>query len=144
MRYPSAKKPLIGLIFLIVTLLLLGSTATAVLEAGGVPGVIMLIVMAVLLWFFYSIWFQTYYDLDSEMLYYRSGPMKGRIPISNIHKVVYSHRFFYYGNKPALDMTSGLIIRYNKYDEIYISPADKAGFVDALQKANPAIVVEEK
>jgi hypothetical protein len=67
--------------------------------------------------------------------------MKGHIPIASIYKVIYNKKFFVYGNKPALDMTNGLIVRYNKWDEIYISPADKAGFVQELQRINPGIEV---
>jgi hypothetical protein len=46
----------------------------------------------------------------------------------------------YVGMKPAF-ARNGIIVRYNKYDEIYISPPDNNEFVEELLKINPEIEV---
>lgn len=45
--------------------------------------------------------------------------------------------------RPALDF-GGLLVYYNKYDKIYISPGRQQDFIDTLLMLNPDIEVEEK
>ncbi len=47
------------------------------------------------------------------------------------------------GIKPAL-ARNGLIIRYHKYDEIYIAPESNDEMIDDLMKLNPSIKVIEE
>lgn len=44
------------------------------------------------------------------------------------------------GTKPAL-ATKGLIIKFNKYDEIYIAPEDSDIMINAFLKINPEIII---
>ena len=44
------------------------------------------------------------------------------------------------GTRPAT-AKNGVIIYYNKYDEIYFSPSDNEAFVAALLEINPEIKV---
>ena len=46
------------------------------------------------------------------------------------------------GFKPAL-ATKGLIIKYNKYDDIYISPNSNDTFIEAVLKINSNIKIME-
>ena len=48
----------------------------------------------------------------------------------------------YAGLKPAT-ASKGLIIKFGKYDEIYISPATNELFVSEILKRNPEIVVSK-
>ncbi len=105
----------------------------------SVPWVVFLILCAIVVLLTW-IWFGTYYVLTPYYLSYSSGPFRGKIPISSIVWVQHQHTLLS-GSRPALAF-NGLLIRYNKYDEIYISPAEKAAFIYALQQLNPTIKVK--
>ena len=89
--------------------------------------------------FMVSLFINTKYSISDTHLLYTSGPFKGEIPIASIQKVK-KNTTKYVGFKPAL-ASGGLIIYYNTYDEIYISPDSSDSFVDHLLKLNPSIQV---
>lgn len=92
-------------------------------------------VIAFLLWIRYD----TYYILTSTYLYYRSGPIRGKITIKNITKIKSHHGLIVQSFlKPALGY-DGLYIFYNKFDDIYLSPLDKEGFKKKLMEFNTTI-----
>lgn len=86
-----------------------------------------------------SFLFNTKYTLSDTHLQYVSGPFKGEIPIESIQKVK-TNTTQYVGFKPAL-APDGLIIYYNSFDEIYISPDSSESFVKQLLKLNPSIQI---
>lgn len=99
--------------------------------------VILYLITGMLVW----ILLDTKYKIDWNTLSYCSGPVRGSIKISDIRKVElwnkwYSNSFL----KPALGK-DGLVIYYDKFDDIYISPKDKDGFIAALREINPGIQV---
>lgn len=84
----------------------------------------------------------TKYKIEGNFLYYHSGPIRGKIDIMKIHKL--EHVTTWYVSsiiKPALGYR-GLTVRYEKYNDIYISPKEKEKFISALKEINPEIVVE--
>jgi hypothetical protein len=88
-----------------------------------------------------SMYFNTYYIIDKERLYYKSGFVhKGSIEIKSIYKIIKVKRF-YVGNKPALT-SNGLLLCYNKYDDICISPESLSLFIDTVTSLNPKVKVE--
>ncbi|CAM3935281.1 PH domain-containing protein [Mucilaginibacter galii] len=93
------------------------------------------IVAGLLLW----MWLSTYYNITGTQLYYRSGPVNGVIDIKQIHTII-SHKSMYTGLKPALG-SKGCIIKYNQFDEIYLSPKAQKDFIAQLLTINPAIKV---
>jgi hypothetical protein len=99
-----------------------------------------IIILALLFILLSWIWFGTYYTLTPEYLKYNSGPIRGSIPLSSIIWVKHQHTLWS-GLRVSLAY-NGLLIRYNKYDEIYISPADKAAFIYTLQQYNPNVKVK--
>lgn len=86
-----------------------------------------------------SLFVNTSYSISDTHLQYASGPFRGEIPIESIQKIK-KNTTKYSGLKPAL-AGNGLIIYYNKYDEIYISPDSSESFVEQLLKLNPSIQV---
>lgn len=86
-----------------------------------------------------SLFVNTKYTITNTHVLYVSGPFKGEIPIESIQKVK-KNTTKYTGIKPALGK-NGLVIYYNKYDEIYISPDSSESFVERLLKINPTIQV---
>ena len=110
-----------------------------VIQHGGIEQWFVIfnaLIAAMLLW----MWFGTYYVIDGKQLRYRSGPVNGIIAIDAIHTII-TKKTQYVGLKPSL-ATKGCIIKYNKYDEIYLSPREQELFVTELIKINEAIKVE--
>jgi len=83
----------------------------------------------------------TKYSIDEEILYFYSGPFRGKININSIRKIEHhSGLIVPVTYKPALD-TKGLILYYNSFDDIYISPKEVNVFLEELLKINPNITV---
>lgn len=83
----------------------------------------------------------TKYSINAEILCFYSGPFRGKININSIRKIEHhSGLIVPVTYKPALD-TKGLIIYYNSFDDIYISPKEEDVFLEELLKINPNIVI---
>lgn len=85
------------------------------------------------------IYFDTYYIIEDRKLKYHSAFLNGEIEIKNIREVIYG-KMIWVGIKPAL-ARNGLIIKFNKYDEIYISPINNDEMISDLMEFNPDIEV---
>lgn len=83
--------------------------------------------------------FGTYYQVTETEVLYFNGPIKGKIQIKDINEII-ANKTLWVGFKPAL-ASKGVIIKYNKYDEIYFSPIDNNAFINQLLKINPKIKV---
>ncbi|RXF70128.1 PH domain-containing protein [Arcticibacter tournemirensis] len=99
--------------------------------------VIILAVISLLLW----VRFGTYYVIKESRMLYRSGPIRGSIDIQSVHSLT-KNKTLWLGTKPAL-ARKGIILKYNKYDDIYISPKNKDQFIAELLKRNNNIQVTE-
>src|SRR5690606_5415472 len=102
-------------------------------------GIIVLII-GLFLWIFLG----TYYTIKNGYLYHRSGPFFGKMKISSIVKIKY-HSGWYVPvlYRPATD-TKGIIITYNKFDDIYFSPKNRDELVEDLLRLHPDIKIEKK
>jgi len=87
------------------------------------------------------IYFVTYYKLTGEYLFYRTGPISGKIKIDSISEVIIGTGMFA-GFKPATG-SNGLILKYNRWDEIYISPETNEKFIDEILNLNNNILVSD-
>jgi len=87
------------------------------------------------------IYFDTSYKIEHDMLIYRSGFLRGDIKISGIREII-KGKTMWGGLKPAL-AKNGMIIKYNRYDEIYIAPEDNDEIIADLLKINGDIKVKE-
>ena len=90
-----------------------------------------------LLWLFFG----TSYELNSEGFIYRSGPLKGKISLDRIKEVV-KGQTLWVGYKPAT-ARKGLIVKYDKYNEIYISPKTNDTFVKKLLELKKDVKITE-
>jgi hypothetical protein len=91
-----------------------------------------------ILWFYLG----TSYKLESGQLSYKSGFIKGKIPVSTIREI-HKDTSLWVGLKPAL-ASGGIIINYGKFDEIYIAPENKEELIKDLVNLNPSIKILEK
>jgi hypothetical protein len=93
--------------------------------------------IGLLLW----IYFDTYYKIENNELIYRSGFVRGKIDILSVKEIL-KGKTMWSGLKPAL-ATKGLVIKYNKYDEIYVAPESNDEMISDLLKINPEIKISE-
>ena len=96
---------------------------------------ILFIPFLILLW----IYIDTSYTLDDDKLLYRSAFIRGSISISNIQKVIMG-KTAWSGVRPATAL-NGLLIVFDKADEVYISPENNDLFVGELLRRNKSIQV---
>ncbi len=145
MIFLAKKSKLVGALFLSVSffcLVLIGMIVNSVLinQSKGliVVAVFLLVLMIVLGW----LWFGTVYRLDGTLLFYQSGPINGQI---NVHEIsaITKNETMVSGLKPAL-AGAGLIIKYGKWDEIYIAPIASDQMISALLDINPNIKLQDK
>jgi len=94
-----------------------------------------LLVIGYLIW----IYLDTSYTLVKERLNYRSGLLKGSIDIQKIHEVIRG-KTMWAGNRAAT-ARNGLIIKYERFNSIYISPEQEDVFLQQLLAVNPDIKI---
>ena len=87
------------------------------------------------------IYFDTFYKIENNDLIYRSGFLRGKVEIPMIKEIL-KGKTMWSGIKPAL-ARKGLIIKFNKYDEIYIAPESNAELISDLLKVNSEIKITE-
>ena len=90
----------------------------------------------------FMIWIyrKTSYEITAQELKYQFGPLVGKIKIDRIHTLEVNKTLWAGTNKPATAL-KGIVVKYNKYDEIYMSPSTNETFVEELLKVNPNIQV---
>jgi len=109
---------------------------------SGIEELITFVILAAPTLMMISFYTHTYYRIDGDELRWRSSILLGKFSVSSIREVVVNQTLWV-GTKPAT-ARNGVIIYYNKYDEIYFSPADNEAFVAALLEINPEIEVVRK
>ncbi|MCL9769926.1 PH domain-containing protein [Flavobacterium sp. HXWNR69] len=139
MIFKSAVSKLNKYIYVGVILFLLLLTIPALFEDSYEPLVVLFTMHFLIILFFLWLFTSTYYRIENSDLHWKSGPFYGKIDITKISKIEY-HKGIYVPTiwKPALSHI-GLIITYNKYDDIYISPEKQEEFIATLQRLNPNI-----
>lgn len=140
MTFKSKKDILFTIIIYGVSALLIGITIFGFLEnkngilETSLVTLFCLFVIAFLFW----IYFGTYYVItNNNELIYRSGPIRGKIDIHQITEII-SGKTLWVGLRPATSR-NGIIIKYEKYNEIYISPVSNELIIQELIAINPSI-----
>ncbi|MFA5619037.1 MAG: PH domain-containing protein [Weeksellaceae bacterium] len=95
----------------------------------------LLVISGFLLW----IYLGTSYEITEDELKYKSGPLSGKIKIESIREID-MNKTMWVGIKPATALR-GLIVKFNRFDDIYISPKDNEIFVAEILKRNPKIKI---
>ena len=139
MIFNSAVSKLNKYIYVGVFLLLLLLTILAFFEDSYEPFLVLFSIHFLVILFLIWTYKTTFYKIENTNLYWKSGPFKGKIDINKINTIEY-HKGIYVPTiwKPALSHI-GLIVTYNKYDDIYISPEKQEEFIATLQHLNPNI-----
>ena len=136
----TSKINLYILIGAIVFMLLM--TIPTLFEDSIEPFIVIFGINLIITLFFLWTYKSTFYILKNDVLIWKYGPFKGTIEIKNINKIEH-HKGIIVPTiwKPALSHI-GLIITYNKYDDIYISPEKSEEFIAQLLETNPNITIK--
>ena len=143
MKFKSRKDTLfttiiLGLCVFMLVMTLIGFTGGEMKNGKIFSLILVLSVVGLLLWLFFG----TNYELTKKNgLVYRSGPIRGKISIDRITEIV-KGRTLWVGLKPAT-ARNGLIVKYDKYNEIYISPDTNELFVKKILELNEQIKITE-
>lgn len=130
MKFYSSK----GGVIIAIIIFLIILTITSFSDKGYIFCSIFIALLSYLVWMCYD----TYYVIDSDQLFYKSALLKGSIKISTIVEIRKKNITQFSGLKPSLS-TKGILVKYNKWDDIYISPVDIDRFIAALKNINPNI-----
>lgn len=106
---------------------------------SGIEALIAFVILAATTLMMIAFYTHTYYTIDGDELRWRSSILFGKFSVSSIQKVAIN-KTLWVGTRPAT-ARNGVIIYYNKYDEIYFSPSDNEAFVATLLEINPEIEV---
>jgi len=82
----------------------------------------------------------TQYQIDGQMFKYKSAYIKGEIEINKIRSIL-KGRTRWVGIKPAL-ATGGMIIKYNRFDDVYVAPVSNEALIRGLLAINENIQVK--
>lgn len=81
----------------------------------------------------------TKYIIEDNLIRYQFGYLNGSIAIEDI-KMIQLGKTMWVGKKCGL-ASKGIIITYNRFDEIYITPKEQEHFLDELLKINPKLKI---
>lgn len=129
-----------GLIKLLLTVMLLLPVAVLLLdrEAFAERPYMLLPLLApvgLIAW----IYFGTVYWLQDGRLRHKSGPWNGAVEVEKITQIV-EGKTSWVGMKPAL-ARNGLVIQYNRFDELYIASESNQEVIAGLLAINQNIQV---
>jgi hypothetical protein len=140
--YKSTKSKRLNVIFVLTFIIIIGVTIPALLNDIGNEFYIVVGINLLTLLLLLSIILKTEYKIKNNLLYWQSGPFYGKINIIKIIKIKHHEGIFVPTVwKPALSQI-GLIITYNKFDDIYLSPENEANFIAKLLEINPKIEID--
>ncbi len=140
MKFKSRKDKLLGFITFGISSLLIG-----ILIYGVIVGDIQkseywhfFIVGGVICLLFW-LYFATRYELTSSDFNYYFGPFRGKIALTRIKEVVVGTTVWV-GFRPAT-ARNGILIKYDTYEELYISPKTNESFVTALKELKSDLII---
>jgi len=142
MRFYSKKGPIVSIFIWAFILGLLSIVIHDSFYAGDVNVVDFIVILIFLLVtaYFIWVWFQTYYEVQNDILKIVSGPRRKQIKIKEIISIKRTLNPF---TGPALSMDR-MSIKYGPYQSVLVSPKEKKAFIEELLKQNPNIQVEFK
>lgn len=139
MKFRSRKNIFSYLIFAFTAAIIIFACIQEYIEEGFSLSAAPLYIISLIILVFLGGMATTHYIVTPSHIIYKCGFINGKIEINNIHEIV-KGKTMHVGFKPAL-ATKGLIIKYNKFDDIYISPETNDAFIEAVLKINPDIKI---
>lgn len=94
--------------------------------------------------FLFSIVRGTNYEFREDCLYLKMSFFRKKIPYESIKRVELGKHLWYVGYKFACAWRNTLVISFNTYDDVLISPENHQGFIDELKLHVPNLEVKNK
>lgn len=138
MKFKAKKDRFTSYVFLLTTIIIVASFLLLLILEAPIPFAVLLllpVIQVYLIW----VWFDTTYGLTEGVVFYRNGPLRGKIPLSEIKKIGIGESMWT-GKKPAL-ARGGLILHYKDVKQIYIAPERWKQMVTEMVKLNPNIEI---
>lgn len=117
-----------GVVFIMFSLSIFDFLTSGIKLESTILLIVNIAIAILLFWVLYG----TKYELTSNKLKYFCGPLKGTILLSDIKEIA-KNKTLWIGYKPAT-ARKGLVIKYKKFDQIYISPASNETFIKEILK----------
>lgn len=132
MKFQSKKDILFSIVLIGGNILIILITLLGIIKGEmGKNESWAIILNVALVVFLFWVYYGTSYELSKEEgLVYTSGPIKGKIRLNRITEIV-KGKTLWVGYKHATSR-KGLIIKYDKYNEIYISPKTNESFIKKI------------
>ena len=142
MKFKSRKDNLfkffvLGLSGLFIAIILIQIPLQREIFEFILTSIIMVMTIGLLFW----LYFGTEYELSETELKYKSGPIRGKVKIEEITEIVKA-KTHWSGLKPAT-ARNGLIVKYRKMEEVYISPETNETFINKILEINDKIKITE-
>lgn len=99
-------------------------------------------IIGIITGFLLHCFFNTNYTIYKTELKYQCGVIKGEIPIDKIRKIEYNNSIFVAITLKLGWSHKGLIIHYNQFDDLFISPKNRDQFTLELTQLNPNITIK--
>lgn len=99
-------------------------------------------IIGIITGFLLHCFFNTNYTIYKTELKYQCGFIKGEIPIDKIRKIEYNNSIFVAITLKLGWSHKGLIIHYNQFDDLFISPKNRDQFTLELTQLNPNITIK--
>ena len=141
-KFRSRKDILFGSVIMGINILLIVIMVVGILNGGMETHELWTIPLVFGVIFFLSwMYFDTYYLLSPNGLEYHCGPIRGSIRLERIREIV-KGRTLWVGFRPAT-ARKGLIVKFDKFNEIYISPKTNETFIDRILEFKSDIHITE-
>jgi hypothetical protein len=138
-KFNSRKDPFFITFFIVLIGFFLIGIIHQIMIQGNIILVILLLVICLFFLFLLFGLSRTQYELTHENFTYQSVWLKGKIELDQIREILVG-RTQWVGLKPAF-ARKGLILKFGKYDEIYISPDNNETFIQEILRRNPKIKI---
>ncbi len=143
MIFDSKKDILFSIIILGINSFLIGITIVGIINGEMEKDeywtlILILAIVGLLFW----LYFGTNYEWSKkDGLIYRIGPFDGKINTDRITEII-KGKTLWVGFRPAT-ARKGLIIKYDKYNELYISPKTNELFISKILELNNKIKISD-
>lgn len=142
MKFKSRTDATFSTLFTVIIAICVGATLPALSDDISFWGQLVLVAIngatiGLLGW----AWLGTYYTLNEHELAMYSGPMRKKIEISRLKSAV-AGTTMWVGTHRYGTAKNGLVIRFDSFDEVYITPESNEDFLAALRVHLPDFPAE--
>jgi uncharacterized membrane protein len=141
LQYRSSISILNKVILYAIIILLIGVIISSTKCKDTIAVIISLIINGSCIGLLFWILINTKYTIKNSQINCYSGPFKKTIKIDTIHRIDFHDGIIIPVSLKLALNSEGIIIRYNKFDDIYISPKQNKKFINELIAINPNIQI---